>query len=405
MVDAAERHDAAPSRAQAQGRPAGSHVWHVSIAPFDAEAMEIYARFCREAGHAAPQHPRFIASWREAIGPDMVIAHLQAPDAEMMLPLSIVRRGPFTLAALVGERHANGSFPPLRSGNGAHAASLDVALKQALRSARPDVDLLFLERLEPERFGLANPLWPLAYAASPNIALAADLSEGFEGLLARMSGRRKRKKYRAQLRRFEEAGGWRIYRAGSEAEVDHLFDSFLALKRERFRKMGISDVFTDPDLQAFFRRLFKESLDDERPAFFLEALEVGGVIRSVTGSSIAGDRITCEFGAISEDELTHMSPGEFLFFDSIRRAAEAGFAWYDFGVGDEPYKRLWAEAETVHFDVALPLSAKGMLLRQRFAGSAALKRHIKTSRFWPLVKRLRSALSGARAPRVDQAAE
>ena len=111
--------------------------------------------------------------------------------------------------------------------------------------------------------------------------------------------------------------------------------------------------------QAFFHTLFADALAETPPPFVLHGLEVGGKLRAVTGSSRCGKRLICEFGAIAEDELAHASPGDFLFFDNIEEACQRGLAVYDFSVGDEPYKRLWCDLETRHFDVIVPLTTKG----------------------------------------------
>src|SRR5690606_16977730 len=125
---------------------------------------------------------------------------------------------------------------------------------------------------------------------------------------------------------------------------------------------GIADVFGAAAIQTAFRALFKASLGEKRPRFVLHALEVGGRIRAVTGSSTCGARIVCEFGAIAEDELAHASPGDYLFFDNIAEACAEGFAVYDFSVGDEPYKRLWCDMEIAQFDTCLPMTTKGRAL-------------------------------------------
>ncbi len=118
------------------------------------------------------------------------------------------------------------------------------------------------------------------------------------------------------------------------------------MKEFRFRKMGITNVFADEQVRAFFRALFTQALAEDKPAFVLHGLEVAGKLRAITGSSRSGKRLICEFGAIAEDDLGHTSPGDFLFFDNIQEACETGFEVYDFSVGDEPYKRLWCDIET-----------------------------------------------------------
>ena len=197
---------------------------------------------------------------------------------------------------------------------------------------------------------------------SPNLSLAVDLGGGFDALLLRASGKRKRKKHRSQMRKFEAVGSHRRIEAETPDEVNRLLDAFFEMKEFRFRKMGIANVFGDEQVRAFFRALFTDALAEDKPSFVLHGLEVAGKLRAVTGSSRSGKRLICEFGAIAEDDLGHTSPGDFLFFDNIQEACETGFAVYDFSVGDEPYKRLWCDIETQHFEVLIPLTLKGRAL-------------------------------------------
>ncbi|RUY49938.1 GNAT family N-acetyltransferase, partial [Mesorhizobium sp. M7A.F.Ca.CA.001.13.2.1] len=269
----------------------------------------------------------------------------------------------------------------------------------AITEARPDIDLVALERLLPDLDGVANPLASLDHFSSPNLSLAVDLAGGFDALLSRASGKRKRKKHRSQIRKFETVGSHRRIEARTPDEVDRLLDAFFEMKELRFRKMGIANVFGDAQVRGFFRALFSQALSEDKPSFVLHGLEVAGKLRAITGSSRSGKRLICEFGAIAEDDLGHASPGDFLFFDNIQEACETGFELYDFSVGDEPYKRLWCDIETRHFEVLVPLTVKGRMLALTLRQGARLKAFVKNSpTIWKLTKVLRRKAAGQAAP-------
>ncbi len=336
------------------------------------------------------QSPAWISAWAGETDPDLVVAMLSAEGRpQMALALEIIRSGPFRVARFPGGRHANGNFPLFTASANVPPAAIG-AMVAAIAKTRPDIDLLSLERLAGTIDGVTNPLLALPHAPSPNLALAVDLDGGFEALLGRSSGKRKRKKHRSQTRKFEAAGGFRLITAATPEDCDRLLSEFFAMKRDRFAKMGVADVFAEPSVKAFFRRLFVEALGAERPDFVLDALEVDGRLRAVTGSSRCGKRLICEFGAIREDDLAGASPGDFLFFENIQRACNDGCSVYDFSVGDEPYKRLWCDIETRQFDVLVPLTAKGRLLALARRTTNRAKTWVKSNRtLWALVKKLR----------------
>lgn len=406
MVDAAASFDGnrvaaneAPARAPASSRG------RLTAAVTDGTGLAGYAEFCASALFAPAQSAFWVSNWAAKTKADMAVATLSIEGRPALsLALEVVRNGPFRVARFNGGRHANGNFPAtdprlLPAVNGPAIRSL----LSSIATARPDIDLVSLERLLPDLDGTANPLAALPNFASPNLALAVDLDGGFEALLSRASGKRKRKKHRSQTRKFEAVGSFRRIEGRSRKEVDRLLDAFFDMKQARFAKMGIANVFGDEGVRAFFRALFADALAEQEPSFLLHGLEVAGKLRAVTGSSRSGKRLICEFGAIAEDDLAFTSPGDFLFFDNIQEACEQGFDLYDFSVGDEPYKRLWCDIEVRHFEVLMPLTLKGRVLATGLRQGARAKAFIKNNpTVWTLTKSLRRKAAGQAAPIVAE---
>lgn len=396
MVDAVAHFSRIQTNPADHGRLSNATVASASAAV----TVKDYSTLIAGKAVAPAQTSNWVAAWSEASGADTFIITAGPEEGpEITLPLEVVKKGPFRIARFMGGSHAAGNFPAFRNGPGHLSAE---HLAKAVRASRPDVDLLHLERLCRELGGLPSPLAALAHTESPNIALAVCLDGGFEALLDRASGKRKRKKHRSQARKFEAAGGVRRIEARTPEEVDEILAHFYEMKSDRFRKMGIADVFAPDGVRAFFRRLFVDALAQSPPPFVLHGLDVGGKLRAITGSSRSGDRLVCEFGAIAEDDLSPASPGEFLFYENIREACEQGFDIYDFSVGDEHYKRLWCNIETRHFDIAVPVSAKGRVLAAGLSGITAAKRFVKQNRvIWALVKRLRKQVAAPAAAEDD----
>jgi CelD/BcsL family acetyltransferase involved in cellulose biosynthesis len=394
MVDAAMSFRS--QSANALSPSARSQAGRTSVSILPADDLAAYAELARRGASAPAQSALWIEEWVANATPDGFIAIVEANGKPVYgLALEVVRSGPFRIARFMSGRHANGNFaaadPAFLAAGGFNAE----AILAAVRRARPDVDALVLERLLPDLDGLANPLLALRHFQSPNLSLAVSLEGGFEALLSRVSGKRKKKKHRSQTRKFEAAGGFRRIEARTPDDALRLLDAFFAMKEFRFRKMGIANVFGDIEVQSFFRSLFLDALRENPRPFVLHALEVGGRLRAVTGSSLSAKRLVCEFGAIAEDDLGHASPGDFLFFENIGEACRQGLDIFDFSVGDEPYKRLWCDIETRHFDVVAPLTAKGHLLARSLRIKAGVKAWVKNSpTVWKLAKLLRKKAAG-----------
>ena len=390
MVDAAASPEAG-SRPAAYMQ-AGNDALRATVYVDPTQAIEAYRSACGAAIASPAQGFAWVSAWVVHTRPDFLVATLTTDDGEVLaIALEVTQSGPCRVARFMSGRHANGNFPPLaREARGNVTPDHLDAIALAIKRARPDIDILAFERMADRLEGLENPLLGLPHSPSANLSLAVDLRGGFDALLDRVSGKRKRKKHRSQARKFEAAGGFRRIEAKTAAETDALLDAFFVMKEERFRKMGIANVFGEKSVQSFFRALFVDALQDKEPAFVLHGLEVGGKLRAVTGSSRTLRRLICEFGSIAQDDLAPTSPGDFLFFDNIREACENGLAVYDFSVGDEPYKRLWCDLETTQYDAFVPLSVKGHMLAGAMRAASRLKSLVKNNpAVWRLAKALR----------------
>lgn len=393
MVDASASFRTAGSKV---GRPAANRraalPLDIAVSAASSDVLATYAGLVAGSIAAPAQSAAWIEQWVARVKPDCVVATIRSAGRPVYaLVLEVVACGPFRIARFLGGSHANGNFA---AGDVDFLASADksdmLAMTASIKAARPDIDILALERLLPDLAGTRNPVLSLPHFDSPNIALAVDLDGGFDALLARASGKRKRKKHRSQTRKFEAAGGFRRIEAMTPEDTSRLLEAFFAMKEHRFQKMGIANVFGDAGVRGFFHDLFAGALGQSPRPFVLHALEVNGKLRAVTGSSLSGKRLICEFGAIAEDDIAHASPGDFLFFENICEACGRGMTVYDFSVGDEPYKRQWCDIETRQSDVIVALTAKGQALALAMRLTARLKAFVKNSPLvWKIAKLLR----------------
>lgn len=371
----------------------------VDVRPADDIGLAEYEAFCATAIVGPAQHPLWIRAWIEASGTDALIVMMRRSGVPVFaLAMEVVREGPFLVARFPAGDHANGNFAAVAAD--AHQLSEADArtLCVAIHAARPDIDLISLQRQNPTIGEFANPLAGLAYMRSPNVSLAVDLSGGFDAVLSRHNGRKKRKKFRGQLRKFEEVGGYRVITASTPEEVDSILDAYFEMKAARFAEKGIPNVFAPIEVQTFFRRLYSSCLHlpaHMRP-FELRAVEVEGGLVAVHGMSHTPHSILCDFGGMRETAAAQC-PGYFFDYLCIEDACNNGKTIYDFSVGDEPYKRSWCDVETWQFDTLLPLTAKGRAAWALATARAHAVRLVKSNAaLWSLVKQLRTKVAGTK---------
>ncbi|NLS03144.1 GNAT family N-acetyltransferase [Rhizobium sp. P32RR-XVIII] len=305
-------------------------------------------------------------------------------DAEtaFILPIEIEHSHGVRIARFIGADHSNintGLFSTR------FLAGMDVldsrrfaeSLRQALRGK---ADLLLLQNIPLEWRGRRNPLGLLPTVQNQNHAYQLPLLESFEATLKQLNAKSRRKKFRVQSKRLEALGGFDYIDGGSPSEQHAFLDRFFAQKAERFKAFGQPDVFADAETRAFLHGLIDVRNGDgfglQMHALRLKG-ENEGHIAALSGISRKGDHVICQFSSIDERLAAEASPGEFLYWQMISGMHGKGVALFDFGLGDQIYKRSWAPVETDHHDVVLPISRIGSIAGLAHRAVTRSKAYIK----------------------------
>ncbi|WP_427139770.1 GNAT family N-acetyltransferase [Shinella sp. G-2] len=326
----------------------------------------------------------------------LVLEGLCDGRTQLLLPLEIQRHGPVRIARLLGTDFSNintGLFSEdFRSP--AAAARLDLALQAARGTLARAFDLLLLEKMPFAWRETASPFAGLPATRNQNSAFQLELFADFEETLAQLNAKRRRKKYRNSERRLMAMGGFEHVVAAPGEEALALLEIFFRQKSTRFEAMGLPDVFRDEETRNFFRTLAAMPATEDGYCLQLQALRLGGAhdghIAAITGLSRKGDHVICQFGSIDDNLAADASPGEFLFHLAIQRVCSEGARLFDFGIGDQPYKRSWCRIETPHHDILLPVTMAGRAAAATHRAKTAAKRLIKQNpQIYSLVQRLR----------------
>ncbi|EJN06479.1 GNAT family N-acetyltransferase [Phyllobacterium sp. YR531] len=361
------------------------------------DIQSAWEKFGTDFTSGASQTARWFAFWQSMVNRDCIVAALYSGERPVfILPLEVEQTGPLRIAIFAGGPHANCNFPAVATGQSISPEELRL-LFDTLHAKRPDVDLVSLTRQMSEMDGVANPLMQFPSRVNANVSLGITLEGNFETVLARSNSKRKKKKHRHNMRKFEDAGGFEVVTATSPEETTAMLDNYFECKATRLAKAGIKNTYDPDGVKDFFKKLFAEEVLNASPRFQLKALKVAGQYRAVLGKSYAASQTFIDFVGITEDDLVSASPGEFLFFEDIAASSETDLEVYSFGIGDEPYKRSWSDIELPTYDTDISLTAKGRVFQAWLRVRRKLVRMIKKNELvWSKVKKLRSMLRGAR---------
>lgn len=149
---------------------------------------------------------------------------------------------------------------------------------------------------------------------------------------------RARKKL-VKLRR-DVAGGVEVEAFSRDAAA---FDQLMAWKRAQMARTGVTDIFDHPWIAGLVRDTFEAPAEAEfGGALFV--LRAGTEPAAIVFCLRAGKALHAWFVAYDHRRAVH-SPGEVLFVEAIRAAADAGFSEMDLGPGDYRFKESLANVQ------------------------------------------------------------
>nr|WP_245276716.1 GNAT family N-acetyltransferase [Rhizobium leucaenae] len=377
-----------------------------SMAPLEAEwrALE------RDDFTSLHQSYDWCAAWVETFRyPLALIRGSVDGRTAFILPLEIIRTHGIRRAEFIGARHSNintglfsGEF--LETAESGLSASQQAEIAQALRGR---ADLMVLRNVPLEWRGRKSPLAAMPAVENQNHAFQLPFLGAFEATLKQVNAKRRRKKFKHQTRILNDKGGYEYVIAAPD-QRDALLDLFFRQKAVRFEAAGLPDVFQDAPTQTVLHRLL-ELRSEERSYAALEmhALRLKGEheghIPAVAALSRKGDHVICQFASIDETLVPEASPGELLFWLMIERLHREDAALFDFGIGDQTYKRSWCPMETTQHDLILPVSGVGHAAAFAQRGMTRTKAAIKANRqLYGLIQRLRARRGSSDAP-VEEA--
>jgi CelD/BcsL family acetyltransferase involved in cellulose biosynthesis len=327
-----------------------------------------------------------------------------------LLPLEIMLEHGMRIAGFPGGRFNNlntGLFDPtIALPDAEELQNFTYAVTQGLKAK---ADLIALDNVPLVWRGGRHPLSGLASIENQNHSFQLPLFANFEVTLAQLNAKSRRKKFRSQSRKLEAIGGYDHVIAG-EDEKHRLLDLFFRQKGERLTMFGLPNVFHAAETHDFFHHLLDVPRNGSEYPLEVQAIRLRGIhdghIAAIAGLSRKGDHVICQFSSIDESICPEASPGELLFWLMIEASCRQGASIFDFGVGDQPYKRNWCAQETVQHDLLIPLTFKGALAQPMLVAVTKAKTFIKRNpHLYALVQRWRSGKCQKQADAVTTSAE
>lgn len=347
----------------------------------------------------------WLAAWQRNIGratrttPVIVVGHARSGEPALILPLAVRAFGPIRQLTFLGRELGDYNAPLLGpmflETCAPHAFPALWAQIGALLAGDPRSrhDLVVLDKM-PERVGAqANPLMELDLTLNPSGAyLTALAAADWESFYAAKRSSATRRRDRTKRKRLAEHGEVRMVTPEDPAEIAATLATLIDQKRRAFARMGVSDIFARAHQRDFYLDLATNPRT--RELVHVSRLQVGELFAAINfGLAFRGGYLHI-LASYDEGPLSRFGPGAAHLHELMRHALERGCSFFDFTIGDEPYKRDWSDTEIKLFDHVGATTARGRAAASVVETLRAAKRRIKQSpQLWSAAQRLRAALA------------
>ncbi len=237
----------------------------------------------------------------------------------------------------------------------------------------PSCDAVVLDKLVCTIRGRPNPVIGIeTVRVQPYGTHAIDLARGIDDWRSNSLRASKRKSNDVGRRRLARRGRLDFVEAASQAEMQDLMTVLLDYRAQRFRALGREDVLQNPSFRQFVETLLSPPSPDVVPT--LAALKVDGHPVAVAFGLRQHDHFYLStFGF--DPAFSAGSPAFVLLEWMIETAAGKGLRWFDFTIGDEPYKAELGCTRAPLYSLICSRSWRGLPLSTSFAAKRWLDKH------------------------------
>jgi CelD/BcsL family acetyltransferase involved in cellulose biosynthesis len=256
-----------------------------------------------------------------------------------------------------------------------------------LKMPEYNYEVLFLDKM-PERIGKQeNPMLALATTLRSARAYRALLGEDWESFYAKKRSSSTRSRDRTKHRRLAENGELKVTALhdleGRQRALRILFNQ----KSRFYARIGASNLFEQTGYSDFYLSV---------------AATAGWLIhisRLDVGTTCAAANLGLQFRecyyyilpSYDDGPLSRFGPGVIHLHELMRYAISRGFKYFDFTIGDHPYKLDWADEEIKLYDHTAAVGWLGLPAAAAIALKPRAKRFLKKSPLlWQLAVRCSS---------------
>jgi CelD/BcsL family acetyltransferase involved in cellulose biosynthesis len=352
----------------------GAGPWNVSIEIVAdlASLSDIWKAFEKSADCTPFQTFSWLNNWQRHIGaargslPILVLGRDRDGEILFILPLAIEKREAIRRLTWLGVDLGDYNGPLLADRFENHPASENFTSvwKSAVALLRSDkrfrFDIVDLPKMPEMVGGQKNPFLQLGVLPNRSGAYITTLGNNWEEFFAAKRSASTRKTLRRKQKQLEAHGKLAFKESlDPEASVQTLA-TLIEQKSCAFSRMGVENIFRRSGYPEFYRAVVTDP--ETREILHVSRLDVGTAIGATTIALSFRQRYYLILSSYHAGELARSGPGRTLLHELLRYAIERKFRYFDFTIGDEPYKLDWADTKLVLYDHLSAHTAPGWVV-------------------------------------------
>jgi len=249
-----------------------------------------------------------------------------------------------------------------------------------------------------------NPFRVLSDYPNPSGAYVATLGLPWEAFYASKRSKTTRKREFRKEEKLAEYGAVSFAEAQESEDIIRTVETLFAQKSRAFARMGVDNMFDRPGYREFYRDV---ASDPATKGFIrVSRLDVG----AETGGTNLGLHFQGSYynvlSSYFDGDMSRFGPGSALLHRLIQRAISDGCHSFDFTIGDEGYKTVWADRKLTLYDHLEAASMKGWLVVRAVVLLRQIKRTIKQTpilwKAYTTLRTLKGKLSRTQTPAHEQ---
>jgi CelD/BcsL family acetyltransferase involved in cellulose biosynthesis len=295
------------------------------------------------------------------------VAVMNANDEPLALfPLSIEYQNNIRILMFLdgglSDNNAPVVFPPVREWD----KDVVRAVWRCLRKVLP-FDIAVLEKMPTLIGDLPNPL---SFISTSNFGMSCHLitlSGTWEDLSARFP---RRKELRRKATRLGQRGRIHFEVAETLEQYDLIVEALISQKTRRSLEVRGTDDLDCPGYRAYLRAAGRIVYPSGPVCLF--ALKVNNTIIATQWGYLVGRRFYALMPSFETGEWSAYSPGHLLADNILEWCISKGLDVFDYGIGDEGYKREYSDVSSELYRADIPSTVRGRIvlstrgIKQRF---------------------------------------